>query len=83
MNNLFKNTLRSLKNSKVAVVGLTFLVFLAVGIFTLLSSTTSNVTNEYANITKKANLHDITINEKYNVGNIRYDFIENIDAKDA
>jgi hypothetical protein len=67
--NLFKNSFRSLKRNKTAITGLTFLTFVSVGGFTVLNSTTNNITNEYNLIAKNGNLHDFTINEKYDIGN--------------
>jgi putative ABC transport system permease protein len=72
MKNLFKNTFRNLKNSKVTMVALSFLVFLAIGIFTLLSSTTKNITNTYDDISQKGNMHDFTVSEQYSLGNTDY-----------
>jgi putative ABC transport system permease protein len=71
---LFKNTLRSLVKNKITLLALTFLVFLSVGVFTLLSSTTSNINNTYNSIAKEGNLHDLTISEQYSIGNSDYTF---------
>jgi hypothetical protein len=56
------------------LVALSFLVFLAIGIFTLLSSTTKNITNTYNNISQKGNMHDFTVSEQYSLGNTDYAF---------
>lgn len=72
MKNLFKNTFRGLSKSKITLISLSFLVFLAIGIFTLLSSTTKNITNTYNQISKKGNLHDFTVSEQYSLGNTDY-----------
>jgi hypothetical protein len=58
-------------------VGLTFLVFLSVGIFTVLNSVSSNISNEYNRIATSGNLHDFTISENYVIGNAVYDFDNN------
>jgi putative ABC transport system permease protein len=68
---------RSLKHNKASVVGLTFLVFLSIGIFTILNSVSSNISNEYSRITTSGNLHDFTISENYVIGNAKYDFDNN------
>ena len=75
--NLIKNVFRSLRRNKASVVGLTFLVFLSIGIFTILNSVSSNIGNEYARITTSGNLHDFTISENYVIGNAIYDFKNN------
>jgi hypothetical protein len=49
-------------------VGLTFLTFLSMGIFTLLNSTTNNINREYNTISVKGKLHDFTVSELYNMG---------------
>jgi hypothetical protein len=82
MKNLFKNTLRSLGSNKTVMVALTFLVFLTIGIFTLLSSTTKNVTSTYDNISRQSNLHDFTVSEQYSLGNPAYKTYDKVDSKD-
>ena len=72
MVNLLKNVTRSFKKNKLSICGLTFLVFLSVGIYTTLSGTTSAINKEYKRILKDGNLHDFTISELYNVGVVRY-----------
>jgi hypothetical protein len=57
-----------LKKNKAAIVGLTFLTFLSMGIFTLLNSTTNNINSEYHTISVKGKLHDFTVSELYNMG---------------
>jgi hypothetical protein len=71
---LFKNVLRSLKKNKASVIGLTFLVFLSMGLFTVLDSTAKNISNEYNIVSTRGNIHDFTISEKYNTGNVKFAF---------
>ena len=72
MKNLFLNVLRSLKKNKLAMIGLTFLVFLSCGIFISLNSTTSAVTNEYNKISKQGNIHQFTVSELYETSTPKY-----------
>lgn len=72
MFNLFKNVARSFKKNKLSICGLSFLVFLSVGIFTALSGTTSAINKEYDYVSKTGNLHDFTVSELYNVGTVKY-----------
>ena len=72
MINLLKNVARSFKKNKLSICGLSFLVFLSVGIYTALSGTTSAINKEYKWILKEGNLHDFTVSELYNVGVVRY-----------
>ncbi|GHU30990.1 hypothetical protein FACS1894166_01620 [Bacilli bacterium] len=71
---MFKNVLRSLKKNKASVIGLTFLVFLSMGLFTVLDSTAKNIGNEYNRISTSGNIHDFTVSEKYNTGNVKFAF---------
>lgn len=68
--NLLKNTFRSLAKNKVSIIGLTFLIFLSVGMFTTLQSTSTNIDSTYAKISNEGNQHDFTVSEHYNTGNI-------------
>ncbi len=68
--NLLKNTFRSLTKNKVSIIGLTFLIFLSVGMFTVLQSTSTNIDSTYEMISKQGNQHDFTVSEHYNTGNI-------------
>jgi putative ABC transport system permease protein len=65
---LLKNVLKSFKKNKVSIIGLTFLVFLSMGMFTVLNSTTNNINSTYYTISQKGNLHDFNVNEYYNIG---------------
>jgi putative ABC transport system permease protein len=69
MKNLFKNTLRSLKNNKISVIGLVILVFFSLGIYCVMNNTTTNISNAYNNIATSGNLHDFVVNELYDIGN--------------
>ncbi len=69
MKNLFKNIVRSFKNNKISLIGLSFLVFFGVGSFCVLQNTTSNITNEYNTVASEGAIHDLTISELYDVGN--------------
>ena len=68
MKNLFKSVFRSFSKNKIAIIGLVFLVFLSLGIFCVMNNTTNNIRTEFANISKKGNLHDFTVNEVYDIG---------------
>jgi hypothetical protein len=46
------------------------------GVFTVLNSTASNIKNEYNQISTSGNLHDFTVSENYNVGNINWTYNE-------
>lgn len=70
--NLLKNAFRSLKKNKLSMVGLTFLVFLSTGIFTVLNSATTSINTEYHQISSEGNLHDITISQVYDNGVAKY-----------
>lgn len=69
MKNLFKNTLRSLKNNKISIIGLIVLVFFSLGIYCVMNNTTTNISNAYNNIAISGNLHDFVVNELYDIGN--------------
>lgn len=68
--NLLKNTFRSLAKNKISIIGLTFLIFLSVGMFTVLQSTSTNINTTYKKISREGNQHDFTVSEHYNTGNI-------------
>lgn len=70
--NLIKNVFRSLKKNKITIIGLTFLIFLSVGIFTILQSTSTNINNTYDKVSSQGNKHDFTISESYNTGYIKF-----------
>lgn len=69
---LFKNVVRSFKNNKLSIIGLSFLVLLSTGIYTMLSGATSAINNEYNYISEEGNLHDFTVSELYSTGTIKY-----------
>jgi hypothetical protein len=46
------------------------------GVFTVLNSTASNIKTEYNQISTSGNLHDFTISENYDVGNIKWTYNE-------
>ena len=69
---LFKNVVRSFKNNKLSIVGLSFLVLLSTGIYTMLSGTTSAINKEYNYISEEGSLHDFTVSELYSTGTIKY-----------
>lgn len=58
---LFKEALKSLKKNKVTVAGLTILVFLSSGIFTLLFDVSRSITTQYKNYRDQSRLHDLTV----------------------
>ena len=72
MFNLFKNVVRSFKKNKLSICGLSFLVFLSVGMYTALSGSTSAINKEYNYVSKTGNLHDFTVSELYDVGVVKY-----------
>ena len=72
MFNLFKNVARSFKKNKLSICGLSFLVFLSVGMYTALSGSTSAINSEYNYVSKTGNLHDFTVSELYDVGVVKY-----------
>ncbi|MFV8469906.1 ABC transporter permease [Mycoplasma sp. Sp48II] len=61
MKNLFKEVFRSLFRNKATVAGLTILVFLTSGIFTLLHDTAQSMKLQYNKIKDKSISHDLTI----------------------
>lgn len=73
MKNLFKNVVRSFKNNKISLIGLSFLVFFGVGSFSVLSNTTTNITNEYTSVAAEGAIHDMTISELYDSGTATYE----------
>lgn len=72
MKNLIKNVIRSFKRNKLSIIGLVLLLFFGLGVFCVMSNTTSNITNEYTSLAKKGNLHDLTVSELYDVGKAEY-----------
>ena len=69
---LFKNVVCSFKNNKLSIIGLSFLVLLSTGIYTMLSGTTKAINKEYNYISEEGNLHDFTVSELYSTGTIKY-----------
>lgn len=69
--NLVKNIIRSLSKNKISIIGLTFLVFLSVGLFTVLKSTTTNIDGTYNTVSMQGNQHDFTISENYTTGYVK------------
>ncbi|QCZ36892.1 ABC transporter permease [Mycoplasma nasistruthionis] len=61
MKHLFKEVFRSLFKNKATVAGLTILVFLTSGIFTLLHDTAKAMKQQYQTIKNKSIAHDITV----------------------
>ncbi|WP_027334230.1 ABC transporter permease [Mycoplasma elephantis] len=57
---LFKEVFKSLSKNKVIIIGLTFLVFLTSGIFTLLFNLRSSFNNQFDDYKKVSKLHNIT-----------------------
>ncbi|MDE7433668.1 MAG: hypothetical protein K2M43_00730 [Mycoplasmoidaceae bacterium] len=47
------------------------MVFLSVGLFTVLKSTTTNIDGMYNTVSNEGNQHDFTVSELYEVGNIK------------
>jgi hypothetical protein len=42
----------------------------------LLSSTTTNISKTYNQISKNGNIHDFTVSEKYSIGSAKYKFYD-------
>lgn len=63
--NLLKGVFRSLSKNKIAVIGLTFLIFISIGVYTVLTSCTSAISHTYNKVCNESNLHDFTVNELY------------------
>lgn len=73
MKNLLKNVLRSFGKTKLALVCLTFLTFLAVGIFSLLNNVTANLNNSYTSLRDQGQLAQIVVSEKYDYGPMQFE----------
>lgn len=58
---LFKEAFRSLSKNKVVIIGLTFLVFLTSGIFTLLFNLRSSFNSQINDYRRVSKLHDVTV----------------------
>ncbi|MBQ0045583.1 MAG: ABC transporter permease [Mycoplasma sp.] len=72
MKNLVKNVIRSFKNNKISIIGLIFLLFFGLGVFCVMSNTTTNIKNEYTSLAQRGRLHDFTASELYEVGTASY-----------
>ncbi|MCQ3914261.1 MAG: hypothetical protein MJ201_00215 [Mycoplasmoidaceae bacterium] len=72
MKNLIKNVVRSFKNNKISIIGLIFLLFFGLGVFCVMSNTTTNIKNEYTSLANKGKLHDFTASELYEIGSASY-----------
>ncbi|WP_036452547.1 hypothetical protein, partial [Mycoplasma buteonis] len=73
MKRLFKEVWRSLfKNNKVVVAGLTILIFLTSGIFTLLNDTYQSMSRQYNSYKLKSKTHDLTVDFNLNANGNAY-----------
>ncbi|MEA4191213.1 ABC transporter permease [Mycoplasma sp. 2248] len=61
MKNLFKEVFKSLFKNKATVIGLTILVFLTAGVFTVLNDAAKSMKQQYEAAKKKSVSHNITI----------------------
>jgi hypothetical protein len=53
------------------------------GIFTLLTSTTNNINNEYNRISVSGKLHDFTVSELYNMGQPIWKYADDSSGKSS
>ncbi len=67
MKKLFKNSFKSFLGSKLAMILLSLAVFLSIGVFTMLSSTSWAFDSSYNQVINAGMLHDFTVNEKYTI----------------
>ncbi|WP_426461278.1 ABC transporter permease [Mycoplasma hafezii] len=66
MKRLFKEVWRSLfKNNKVVVAGLTILIFLTAGVFTVLNDTYQSMKKQYNYYKDKSKYHDLTVDYNF------------------
>ncbi|WP_462218223.1 ABC transporter permease [Mycoplasmoides genitalium] len=72
MLNLIKNVIRSLKSAKIALIALTFLIFVAVGGFVLLNNTVNNFNAAFNYVTHTGKLSNAIINERYDFGKLEF-----------
>lgn len=72
MKNLFKSVLRSFTKTKISLISLTFLIFVSVGVFSLLNNTSYNFKSSYETLVQKGNLNQFVVNEKYDYGNYQF-----------
>ncbi|QGZ97469.1 FtsX-like permease family protein [Mycoplasma sp. NEAQ87857] len=61
MKNLFKEVFKSLTKNKVVVAGLTLLIFLTTGIFTLINSVGSAMNKQFNNYKNESKAHNLTV----------------------
>ncbi|QZX49164.1 ABC transporter permease [Mycoplasma sp. E35C] len=73
MFNLIKSVIRSFKKAKVALVSLTFLIFLSSLTYSLLDSTNRNLETSYNQVNNEGLSGDLVINEKYDFGSLQFD----------
>ncbi|MDC4181848.1 ABC transporter permease [Mycoplasma bradburyae] len=73
MFNLIKSVIRSFKKAKVALISLTFLIFLSSLTYSLLDNTNKNLESSYALVNQQGDAADLVINEKYDFGTLQYD----------
>lgn len=72
MKTIIKAILKFFKFSKLTFIGLFVLIFFSLSIYTVLNSTSLNLTNSYSTVSNQGNLHDFVINENYRYGNGSY-----------
>ncbi len=74
MKNLFKNSFKSFLKSRVTIILVSLIVFLTIGIFTLLTSSIISFRYSYDQVISENKLHDFTAKEKYDFsGNLGFD----------
>lgn len=61
MKKLFKEILKSFSKTKSLIIGLTVLIFLSSGVFTLLTDVKTNYTNQFDDYKKVSKIHDLTV----------------------
>ncbi|MGV1746094.1 ABC transporter permease, partial [Mycoplasmoides pneumoniae] len=72
MRNLIKNVFRSFRTAKIALIALTFLIFVAVGSFVLLNNTVNNFNASFQHVTEQGQLSNAIINERYDFGKLEF-----------
>ena len=84
MRNLFKNAFKSFLKSKLTIFLVSFIVFVTITIFTILTNSLIAFRYSYDSVIKDNKLHDFTSKEKYDLsGELRFDkgTYENVDGK--
>ena len=84
MKNLFKNAFKSFLKSKLTIFLVSFIVFVTITIFTILTNSLIAFRYSYNSVIKDNKLHDFTSKEKYDLsGELRFDkgTYENVDGK--